>query len=248
MIPLFKTHHSIGRSILTAEAQGESIKNGPKSVIDIAVEAKLKQVTIVDDSFSGFWELFTNLKKVNVQLNYGLRLTFVDDINKKDEESFSREAKYVIFARNDEGYKKLIKIYSKAACEGFYYIPRYSFEELHKVWDENLLMAIPMYDSFIYKNNLTFGLCKPDFKNIKPVFFKEHHGLPFDDLLQLKIRKFAGDKYEVVNTHSCYYENDKDFLSYVTYRCINSRTTLSKPNLEQMMSDKFSFESFLRKV
>ena len=40
------------------------------------------------------------------------------------------------------------------------------------------------------------------------------------------------------------FKDEKDFKSYLTFRCINNRTTLDKPNFEHMCSDKFSFESW----
>jgi len=36
----------------------------------------------------------------------------------------------------------------------------------------------------------------------------------------------------------------EDFKAYLTFRCINNRTTLNKPNLEHMCSTEFSFESW----
>ena len=45
-----------------------------------------------------------------------------------------------------------------------------------------------------------------------------------------------------------YYKDKKDFKAYLTFRAINQRTTLGKPNFEHMGSDKFSFESWKEKT
>ena len=49
MIPLFKSQYSLGRSILTLDAHGTGVQNGPDSIVDIAVENKFNEVFLVDD-------------------------------------------------------------------------------------------------------------------------------------------------------------------------------------------------------
>ena len=53
------------------------------------------------------------------------------------------------------------------------------------------------------------------------------------------------DKFEIQKTQSVFYYEREDFLAYLTFRCINKRTNLNKPNLEHMSSDTFCFESYL---
>jgi hypothetical protein len=47
MIPLFKSQYSLGRSILTLDAYGTGVQNGPDSIVDIAVENKFNEVFLV---------------------------------------------------------------------------------------------------------------------------------------------------------------------------------------------------------
>ena len=53
-IPFFKSHYSIGKSILTLQEEGESIENGPRSIIDLCKKNDIKDLHLVDDSMSGF--------------------------------------------------------------------------------------------------------------------------------------------------------------------------------------------------
>ena len=55
------------------------------------------------------------------------------------------------------------------------------------------------------------------------------------------------DKNETQKVQSIYYNQKKDFKSYLTFRCINNRSTLDKPELEHMTSDEFCFESWKEK-
>lgn len=247
-IPLFKSHYSFGKSILTlSDEEGTS---GPDSIIEICRNHGLKQMSLVEDSMTGFLEAYTNAEKNKIQLIYGVRLTICRDMEKKNEQSLSEESKYIIFAKNKNGYKKLIKIYSKAATEGFYYVPRYDFDRLKENWDDKSLeLCVPFYDSFLFKNCLLSQRVLPKVDFTELTFFEEDNGLPFDDLLRRRMKDYTedGKKYQSVPVQTIYYKERKDFLAYLTHRCINKRSTLNKPNLDHMHSREFCFESWLEK-
>jgi len=48
ILPLFKSHYSIGKSILTLDKAGSSSKEGSSSIVDIVKENKLDQVFLVE--------------------------------------------------------------------------------------------------------------------------------------------------------------------------------------------------------
>ena len=129
VLPLFKSHFSIGRSILTLEDE-EKEENQPDSIIDIAKDNNLKEVNLVEDNMTSFLQAYTNTKKYNINLRYGLRISINDDMNERSEESRQKTSKVVIFFKNEQGYKDLIKIFSTAAKDGFYYEPRIDFKTL----------------------------------------------------------------------------------------------------------------------
>jgi len=248
IIPLFKSHYSLGKSILTLEKAGETLENYPDSVFDIAKENKLKKVFLVDDNMSGFLQAYSNSKEAGVDLIFGLRLSICSDMNQKDDESRNETCKYIIFIKNLEGYKRLVRIFTKAAKDGFYYYPRIDFQNLNKMWSSrDLELAIPFYDSFIFNNVMGSAFCIPDFSKIKPVFFLEENDLPFDDLVRSRVEQYCQDKYETAETKSIYYNNRKDFKPYLTFKCISNRSVLDKPQFDHMCSDEFCFESWKEK-
>ena len=246
-IPLFKSHYSIGRSILTLNDPDDVKENGPDSVIDICKKNDFKKFFLVEDSMAGFLQAYTNAKEHKLHLIYGLRMTVCQDINEKSEESKRNSCKYVILAKTSEGYSRLIKIYSIAAKDGFYYEPRADFDLLRKNWsDKDLCLCVPFYDSFIFKNVLTTSMAVPEFNFTSPTFFLEDNDLPFDALIADAVNSFAstGKKRETVKTKSIYYKDKKDFKSYLTFRCINNRSSLERPNLDHMCSNEFCLESW----
>jgi DNA polymerase-3 subunit alpha len=244
VLPLFKSHFSIGRSILTLEDE-EKEENQPDSIIDIAKDNNLKEVNLIEDNMTSFLQAYTNTKKYNISLRYGLRISINDDMNERSEESRQKTSKVVIFFKNEQGYKDLIKIFSTAAKDGFYYEPRIDFKTLKLLWsDKNLILCIPFYDSFIFNNTLRGTVCVPNLEFTKPILFIENNSLPFDHIIKDKVLAYAkANKLEVLNTKSIYYKDGKDFKAYLTFRCINNRTTLNKPELSHMTSNRFSFES-----
>ena len=252
VIPLWKSHYSISRSILSLEKKRdpkEPKEIGPDSIIDLCLENNIKHVFLVEDGFSSFLEAHLNCKDAGLKLSFGLRITFVHDLNDKTDEATEKSCKYVIFAKNEAGYKRLIKLFAIANQVGYYYVPRLDFKTLAENWsDKDLLLAIPFYDSFLHKNYFSGHICLPDFSKIKPVFFWEDNDLPFDDQLKKRVFEYAGSKYEIQEAKSIYYNKREDYLSYVAFRCISSRATLEKPELTNMCSAEFCLESYLERI
>jgi DNA polymerase-3 subunit alpha len=249
IIPIFKSHYSLGRSILTLKMpKVEEESESSDSVFDICADAGIKEMYLVDDNMAGFLEAFTNAEALKIKLVFGLRLTFCPDSNNKSEEGRQNSYKNIIFAKNAKGYKQLIKIYTLAAQDGFYYEPRIDFERLKPLWSNDLLLAIPFYDSFLYKNKYTNSQCVPDFSFTEPVFFCEDNDVLLDKDMQERVLNYCSDKHETIKTKSIYYKHRKDFSAYLTFRCINGRTNVEKPNFDGMCSDEFCYESYLEVV
>lgn len=249
IIPLFKSHYSLGRSILTLDKE-----RGPKdadSILLLVKELGRKHFVLVDDSISGFLECHTNCKDLGLDFNFGFRVTLTPDIDKKDEDSLNQSSKYIIFANDTDGYKRLIKISTKAATDGYYYEPRIDFKTLKTYWsNDSLTLGVPFYDSFIFKNTMLGHHCTPEFHALdcKPVFFVEDNELPFDNLVRKKVEKYAAaEGFETQEAQSVYYKKRADFIHYLTARCINNRSTLEKPELEHMGSDSFCLENWLER-
>jgi DNA polymerase-3 subunit alpha len=218
---------------------------GPDSIFEICRKNELKELFLVEDQISGFLEAYKNSKENKIKLIYGIRFTVCADMNEKNEDSLKSNSRVIVFCKNKIGYDKLIKVVTHAAREGFYYTPRIDFQSLRSFWDESeLKMAIPFYDSFLHENNLKGKLCIPDLDFTKPVFFMEDNDVPFDLLIRESIKEFCGKKYETLPVKSIYYKNKNDFKAYLTFRCVNKRSTLDRPSLDHMCSDEFSFESW----
>jgi DNA polymerase-3 subunit alpha len=253
ILPLFKSHYSLGRSILTLEDEEEGQEGQeemrPKSIIKICVEEGIKKLLLIEDSMSGFLQAYLNCEKHGVDLTFGLRVNVCQDISDKSEDSLLETSKIILVAKNKKGYEKLIKLYSIASTDGFYYKPRLDFNVVNEVFDsEHLRLCFPFYDSFIYKNLIHSSIALPDLSNKNPVFFIEDNDLPFDSLVKKAVQSYAENEgHSTLETKSIYYYKREDFKAYLTFRCIHNRSSLEKPRLDHMSSNEFCFESWKEK-
>lgn len=239
-IPIFRSHHSIGRSILTLEKKGDSVENGPDSIIDLAIENNLKKVFLIETSYSGIIEAYQNLSKEDIKLFFGLQLVAVEDSSIKDDDSLKTQHKVSVVALNKTGENILKKIYTNAAVDGFYYTPRISLKFLRENWSEHLRLWIPFYDSYVYENAINARNIVPNFGKIPLHYIYEDNYLPIDTLIQTALE----DKPNLIKAKTILYKNRKDFGSYLAFRCIQNRSTVSKPQLDGMSSDEFCMQSW----
>jgi len=245
MLPLFKSHFSIGKSILTLDDPKKVTEGGSDSIFKIAKDNNLKQIILVEDTLIGFFEAYKRSKEMGIQLIFGLRISMRNSTLPEDAQS---EHKVIIFAKDDNGCKHLNKIYSRAFCTNSGFL---DYTDLKELWDDNCLkLAIPFYDSFIYINNFSFGNAVPDLSFTKPSLFVEDNSLALDFLLQEKVNEFAtNNNISIVKVRSIYYNKKSDVKAFMAYKIICNRSfgkdrSLEKPELPHFCSDKFSFEAW----
>lgn len=251
MLPLFKSHYSIGKSILTLNAPSED-DGGAVSVFDIAKNNKLDKVVLVEDSLIGFLEAKKQADALGIQLVFGLRMSICDDMSiVPDKKNPMCIHKVIIFANNTDGCILLNKIYSKAFTEGDGKIDFARLKEFYN--DKDLKIAIPFYDSYLFHNSFSYKQpCMLEDSFFEPVYFIEDNQLPFDVVLQDLIKNYCDQNdFETQKVKSIYYEKREDFEAYQTYKCICNRSfsnkarSLDMPNLDHCASPEFCFESYL---
>jgi len=247
MLPIFKSHYSIGKSILTLSDPNDD-ESGPDSIIKLCLDNNIKDLVLVEDAPTGFFKAQNQCKKFDLNLIFGLRLkvsSFKGE-NKSEDDSIH---KCIVFAKTSEGVKLLNKIYSSFFCD---HNGVGNYEVLKLFWsDKDLLLSIPFYDSFLYYNSFYFSNCLPDFSFCAPVFFIEDNNLPEDAILSLKVQDYCLENgFNFQKAKSIFYKDKKDVEAFQTYKCICSRTfgrkkTLSNPGLDGFGSSDFCLESLI---
>lgn len=229
MTPLFKTQHSIGKSILTVS-----------DIVDMAKHHSLKEVVCVEDSFYGFRSLNKQLTENKLKFIFGLRLPVVQNQNESD----LRPSKLIFFAKNNEGISTLKSLYTDAFTSSEGAVPLSNYD---KSFFQNVRVCVPFYDSYIYNNIFHFGLCEVSLDGIEHEYLIEDNGHPFDFQIKKAIDSLGVNKSKV---KSIYYKNKEDFHAFQMHKAVCNRRmgrnpTFSSPNLEHFCSDEFCWESYL---
>lgn len=247
MLPLFKSHYSIGKSILTLDDPKKNSSQSSDSILEICSDNKISDLILVEDCPTGFFKAYEQSEKYNLNLIFGLRLKISSFSNEESEDDSIH--KCIIFAKNSNGVKTLNKIYSNFFCD-LNGIGNYNV--IKKFWSEDdLILAVPFYDSFLYYNTFYFANCLPDFSFCNPIFFIENNELPYDLFLGDEVEKYClNNQFHFLKAKSIYYKLRSDIEAFQTYKCICNRSfgrkkTLSNPGLEGLGSSEFCLESFL---
>lgn len=250
-IPIFSTDGSMGKSILTADA-ASSVEEYPVSVFSIAKTYNLKSLFVRDNHFINFISLYKNAKKIGIPLRYGIKFPI---FNTPDENGDKYESlSYItIFMLNSDGYYDLIKIYSQAFSEKDFRGLRW--ENLGDIKSKNILISFDFYNSFIYFNSFENKKVIPLIpKNIPVRFEISSCGLPFDDLILKRVKRFCEENnYQTINTHPIFYFKKEDFIACLNYRLCGQREhkktdAFNKPEMEHFSSNEFSFETFYERT
>lgn len=245
MIPLFKSHYSAGRSILTLDDPKKCLPVGPQSIIKIAKDAGLKQIVLLEDNPHSFFEAQKMCGANHLGLVYGMTVWMCNSLAAEtgdEKPTINSHHKLAVFIKDAAGYVDFLRLYK--ACQANKGLMDYAL--LKTLWTDHLVAAIPFYDSFLHLNLLTYSNCVPDLSFLSPTFFVEKNGLPFDEMIRGAVLKFSKD---VEETKTIYYHSRSDADAYMTYRCLTSRSfgkqkTLSRPNLDHFSSCEFCWEAF----
>jgi len=252
VIPLFSSSASRKQGgIFTVEKAGSLAKSGrkhgPVSLCDLAKEEGLKKLHLVDANMVSFFSAFKNLKEVGCDLVFGLKVVVCENMTDKSEASLKTESKVIIWMAGNGGadYKALCDLYSLAAQDGFYYVPRLDWATLRRLWHPSLLLSLPFYSSFLAQNTLTFGSIVPDLPTVPIVQREIGQEIPLDELLNEAVDRYVANSGATVQpVKSIYYKNRKDAKNFQIWRCILDRKTYDKPNMDHMCSREFCVESW----
>lgn len=242
MIYLFKTHYSFRKSII----QVENFKEGlDTNLVNLCLDNNISQCVIVDDSIGSIQPAFNTLSEKGISLIFGLRLSFVNNVEDMSDASNNSSHKNIIFCSNKSSYESLINISSKASTDFYHKFPRVDYNYIHSVWNDDLTLAIPFYDSFIFNNMFTRNSCIPDYRDIQPTLFIENHELAYDFYLQKAIENYSKETgLEVIETNSVYYPYKRDFQAWKLHKIMgksgfSKNSGLIKPNLNHCSSNTF---------
>ncbi len=158
----------------------------------------------------------------------------------------------ILLAKNETGYKNLMKLVSAGFLEGFYYRPRIDKEILAK-YKEGLICT-----SACLKGEIPHLICtnqtdsaKKVIDEYKHIFGKENFYLEIQDNLipeQEKVNeeiiKIAKDMgIGLVATNDVHYLEKEHARAHEVLLCIQTQTTIDDPNRMRLQTDEFYFKT-----
>lgn len=218
-IVLFKTHFSIGKSILTE-----------KKCFELGRD--LDEVVFLEDSFSGFRKIKSLSKKMEKPMRFGVSLLCSHGGNKA--------SKVNLFADNNDGLRELRQIFTKSKTEGGVW----EFDESSL---KNITLAIPFYNSYVHKSLHNFGVY--DLPVDKYVHFIEENEHPYDYQIKRAVDLLEVDqvKTQTVCYEKQEYFKEYQWYRATCNRSGGRKASFGKPELEDCGSDQFFYHYDSRK-
>lgn len=225
-----------------------------KELIKTAKDLNMPALALTDaGNMYGAIEFYQTCKKNEIKPILGVDF-YVAARTRHDKQGGidNRRTRLILLAKNETGYKNLIKLVTDSYFEGFYYKPRIDKELIEKYYD-GLICIMPHFSG-----ETTNALKISDIekaKNIidwyKKVFGKDNffmeitHHPEIEDQIELKekIIKFAKETdTQLVAGHDVYYMKPEDKIARDTLVQVNSHSDFSDRE-QRESADDFSFIS-----
>lgn len=157
----------------------------------------------------------------------------------------------VLFARNETGYKNLMKLVTSGYLEGFYYFPRLDKQILSQYADGLLATSACLKGEVAY--HLSLGNYNEALKaadDLSKIFGKGNfyleimdHGLEEQKKVNEGILKISKElNLPLVVTNDVHYLEEDQHVAHEALLCIQTQTTLQDPNRMRLKTNQFYFK------
>ena len=223
-------------------------------VIEKALKYNIKAVALTDHgNMFGVIDFYKSAKKAGIKPIIGCEF-YVAGKSRFEKEPQNKETSYhlILLAKNQNGYKNLIKLCSLGFTEGFYYKPRID-SELLKQYSQDLICftaclkglipvkilqddkeglreAIEFYLDLFTRENLYFELMD--------------HGLTEQKIVNRELLKLS-EKYKinVVATNDCHYIDRSDARYHDILLCIQTGKNVNSSDRLKFTGNEFYFKT-----
>jgi len=214
-----------------------------------AKEFGMPAVAITDHgNMSGAIEFYKAAKEAGIKPIVGCEVYYVPDMNFKND----RDAWHlVLFAKNLEGYRNLMKITSAGYTEGFYYKPRVDLELISK-HSRGLVAMTACVKGYVPAMILGGKVdeARVELGKLRNIFHDDlyievmEHGLAEQRQVNPELIKLGHQlSIPVLATNDCHYVNADDYEAHEVLLCIQTQKTLADADRLRFGSDQFYFKT-----
>ena len=233
-----------------------------KTLIKKAVQDEMKAVAITDHgNMFGVFEFVKEANKKNILPIIGCEFYLVPDRLKKeliagfgnDEDGTKGKKAFhqILLAKNETGYKNLMKLCSMGFLEGYYYNPRIDFN-LIKEYREGLIASTCCLAGIVPQYILHKGEAEAEkmFKEWLDVFGEDYyvelqrHGIPEQDEVNAVLVRWA-HKYgvKIIATNDAHYVNETDAVAQDILLCLQTNKNFNDANRMRFSNNQFYFKT-----
>ncbi len=233
-----------------------SLLDGLSKIDEMVAQAKnlgMSALAITDHgNLYGAIKFYKACKEAGIKPIIGCEIYISRRTRHDKEAGLDTESNHLILlAKNETGYKNLMKIISIANLEGYYYRPR-SDIELLKQHHEGLICLSSCVKGYVseplLQNQEETGVKRA--KELSEIFGKDHFYLEIQKHLNVKDQDELNEKLiklsqklglPLVATNDNHYVKNGDAEAQEVLLCIQTQTTLSTPNRKLSMIDSPDF-------
>jgi len=224
-----------------------------KDLVQKAIDYQMPAVTITDHgNLFGAIDFFKMAKKMGIKPIIGCE-AYLSEGSRLDKTPKNKSAAHlVLLAKNEIGYKNLLRLVSSSYTEGFYYSPRMDKEILSKYSEGLLCTSACLKGSVaqhVLRGNYNEALKTADeFNHIfgKGNFYLEimDHGIAEQKKANEGIIKVSKElNIPLVVTNDVHYLEQHQSAAHDALLCIQTQTMLSDTRRMSLSTDQFYFKS-----
>ena len=216
-----------------------------KNLIALVKEMGMNSIAITDHgNMYGAIEFYKACKKADIKPIIGSEL-YMSPNGRLDKSTSNRRNQHLILlAKNNQGYKNLMKLISIGSIEGYYYKPRIDWETLNK-YHEGLICSSACIEGEISQLILSKDYDKAllrakDFQNLFGddyyLEIQRHPGLEGQDVANAGIIKISRELgIPLIATNDAHYLKKNDAFAQDVLMMINTQTTINDPKRLSMI-------------
>ena len=234
-----------------------SLLDGAARIKDLIARAKelgMEAVAITDHgAMFGVIDFYREAKKNCIKPIIGCEVyTAARTMRDKDAEKDKRQGHLVLLAKNETGYRNLIKIVSAGYTEGFYYKPRIDHEVLRTYSEGIIALSACLAGEIQWKlMNGDYSGAKKEALELLDIFGEGNFYLELQDqgleeelriLPDMKrLREETGIPF--VATNDVHYVKREDAIPHDVLLCIQTAKTVDDENRMRFPNDQFYLKS-----
>lgn len=224
-----------------------------KELIKQTKKLNMDSVAITDHgSMFGIVEFYKTAKKEGINPILGSEIYVAINKHTEREPKDKRQYHLVLLAENNEGYKNLMKIVSKAYVDGFYYKPR-ADKDILKKYSKGLICLSACLGGEVQQHLLdnNYELAKKSALEYEEIFGKgnfflelQNHGINEQIKVNEQLIKLSKElDIPLVATNDVHYLEKDDAISHDVLLCIQTGRTVNEENRMKFPSNQFYLKS-----